>query len=490
MTNTSERWIPRGRAWFARRFLPLGLGLQIATSVGPAWAHEPAPAARQLLAENSPGGRLWMRAPYGILTSEDGAKTWDWICEPAVGYTGGQDHRLAATLDGNVFVAADQGLFATSDHGCAWHAIQSIGNVSVLDVAVESDGRHVLALAQIPEADHYSLVAYRSDAQSEHFSALGDPISDDLLGETLQPAPSDPSRIYVTGTVLSFAAASDAGSAPGDVSAVLLRSRDAGKTWQRVPIPGASSENPPFLAAVHPTNPDIVYVRVKGESRSTGTIESSLLYTEDAGDNWTEIFSAPADILGFSLSEDGSEVLVGLGDSQDPSGERAVDPNALGIYRATAPSFSFTQVRSGHVGCLTRTASGLFVCGNQASNEFELAVSQDDGATVSSVLKLGDVRGPLDCKNAPTVCDRQWPNACASLGSCVASPGGAVADGAVPSPAADNGCGCKLVGSSRGVKRGAWAELIASAAVVFVFFRRRKSAMGGSSGPSARLLGG
>jgi photosystem II stability/assembly factor-like uncharacterized protein len=398
------------------------------------------PLAQQLLVDPTDANQLWLRSNYGLLTSADGGASWDWICEAGVGYSGRQDPMVAVTADGKVLVAAEEGLFATSDRGCSWSANPDIGRKNVLDIALESDRRHVLALVYVPADTHYDLALFRSDANAEHFSAVGSPLSETLLGETLDPAPSDPDRIYVTGAPLNPGSAGD--------GAVLLRSLDAGETWESVPIPGASRTSPAFIAAVHPTNPDIVYVRVQ-TTTSNGAAESFLLYTDDAGESFREVFRGSADMLGFSLGADGNEVLVGLGDSYDFIGGRTADPAALGIYRAAVPEFSFERLFSGHVGCLTRSNAGLFVCGNDDGRSgFILGSSDDGGRTVSSLLGLGSVRGPLACGTTGAACEFVWQDACPLVDSCPADvPDAGTLTKRLPAP--DRGAGCTISGARR-----------------------------------------
>jgi hypothetical protein len=389
------------------------------------------PMAQQLLVDPSNADRLWLRATYGIMTSRDRGRSWDWICESAVGYGSQEDPMLAVTMDGTVFAATRAGLRVTRDGGCSWTANGDIVG-TVVDLAVEHDRRHVLALVLVPGADNYDIVVYRSDAQSQRFFALGPAVSSDLLGWTLDPAPSDPKRIYVTGSSFPVVSRTEAGAPSDDASspspdglAFLLRTFDGGATWQRLPIPAASFRNSPFIAAVHPTNPDVIYLRVQGEPRTSGTIESFLLYTDNAGETWKEIFRGPADTLGFALSANGSLVFVGLGDSRDPTGDRRVDPKALGIYRASPPAFAFTKMMSGQVSCLTKTGQDLFLCGDHASEGFELGVLADDGQGVSSLLDFGSIRGPLACpENTMTSvkCEPEWLNQCSLLGQCEKEP--------------------------------------------------------------------
>src|SRR4029077_19909682 len=117
-----------------------------------------------------------------------------------------------------------------------------------------------------------------------------------------------------------------------------------------------------------------------------GFVQSRLLYSDNAGASFREVFRGSADMLGFALADRGSRVLIGLGDSRDALLLRPVDKSALGIYRADVTSFVFEPALRGQVGCLTFGAEGLFVCGSNATLHYELGLSHDTGSTASRVF--------------------------------------------------------------------------------------------------------
>lgn len=439
-----------------------GAGIVVALLGAPTPAHANGryPWSQQVVIDPSDARHLWLRTTYGVLTSPDAGGAWHWICEGAVGYDPAEDPMMAAFGDGTAVAAASTGLFATRDLGCSWTQSADIGNQFVRDVAAEGDGSGMLALTVTVEANgDEAVVVWSSEDASRSWKALGPPISLDVAPMTLDPAPSDPQRVYVSGAI-RLGAATDAGlgGMAGDASVasspdggtatanpgVLLRSRDGGRTWERRRIPGTSVYDQPFIAAVHPTNPDIVYVRVQGQWSGVGAVQSWLLYTDDAGDTWKELFRGPADMLGFALGADGRTVLVGMGDTHDA--QRPVDRTALGIHRATAPSFSFARVFTGHVGCLAYAGQTLYVCGNHDGEGFELGASTDDGETVTKVLDYGDVRGPLECPKATpetTLCAPAWKYACGAIASCPpATDAGASRPAAAAGARGSRGCDC------------------------------------------------
>lgn len=421
----------------------------------PAVANGRYPSAQQLLVDPNDGNRFWLRATYGLLTSGDAGKSWSWLCEPAVGYSSGEDPSVAIGGDGTVLAGAVEGLFATTDHGCNWTTVAELGSYIIVDLASQSDATHVLALANVVKANGvYELSVWRSDDSGHHFARVGAPLDGDLYGRTLDAAPSDPSRLYVTARPMVDKGRTDGGAAPAPSDAgstgpasVFLVSRDAGATWETHSIQGLSADEDPFIAAVHPTNPDVVYVRVRGPEVNSGFVKSRLLYTDTAGSSFREIFAAPADMLGFALTNGGDTALVGLGDTRDPLGLRPVDPNALGVYRASPPDFNFARGLLGQVGCIAATSAGLFVCGAHESEGFELGLSRDLGSTATRVLDFGRQITLLACgatSAVATQCTDIWPFVCPQIGVCPNQPD----TGTGASGGGTTGGGCCGSGSS------------------------------------------
>src|SRR6185503_7772783 len=75
------------------------------------------PNAQQLVVSPTNPDRLWLRATHGVLTSADRGKTWRWVCEEAVGYSGTRDPSIGVTATGAVLVGVS-GLSISRDDGC------------------------------------------------------------------------------------------------------------------------------------------------------------------------------------------------------------------------------------------------------------------------------------------------------------------------------------------------------------------------------------
>jgi MYXO-CTERM domain-containing protein len=219
-------------------------------------------------------------------------------------------------------------------------------------------------------------------------------------------------------------------------------SGDRGTTWQEHTLRGTSLDDQPFIAAVHPSNPDVLFVRTRGPETDKGFVTSRLLYSDNAGATFREVFRGSADMLGFALADGGNRVLVGLGDSRDPLQLRPVDKSALGIYRADVPGFVFEPALRGQVGCLTFGSDGLFVCGSNATLHYELGLSDDVGSTASRVFTFGKQLDLLACDDGSSIareCASLWPIVCEGLGACDGEKDAAAPTSAA-APADDGGC--------------------------------------------------
>jgi hypothetical protein len=298
------------------------------------------------------------------------------------------------------------------------------GSTFVVDYTVVRPGRTVVvALVANYENGTVDYALMKSTDGAENWSLLGAVPTENAY--TLDVDPVDPARIYVT------ALDNNVGQ--------LLRSNDGGLTWTARPIPNTNLSEPPYLAALHPGDAQRIYVRTDSWVQLDGdlTANDALLYSSDGGDTWTELFRNRAKLLGFALSPDGRTVLLGYGDPF--AGGATAVPGRLGIFKSATDAFAFEPVFSGHIGCLAWTARGVYLCGSQHFDGFELAFLPDadfatEAACITPLLRLSDVKGPLVCPAGTTgkACDANWVAACAIFGTCTdagaGTTGGCVGD--------------------------------------------------------------
>jgi hypothetical protein len=240
-----------------------------------------------------------------------------------------------------------------------------------------------------------------------------------------------------------------------DGKARVLVSSDGGTTFDAHDLPSTGLTDAPYIAAVDPTNADVVYVRTSGaiELDGVSTANDALLRSDDAGASFSELFRAHAELLGFALSPDGSTVLLGYGSGSDE--QRTADPAAFGIYQSSTNVSAFARVFDGPTTCLAWTRSGVYVCTPELATGFALGFAP--GAEIGdesfvTLLRQADVRGPPCCADAPRICAEEWQGTCLQLRACEKD----AAAGA--SCAANGGAAGALATSGRGTNAAARAS--------------------------------
>jgi hypothetical protein len=373
------------------------------------------PTAQQLAPSPTDSTFLPMMATFGVVISNDtgsndtgsndAGSNWGWVCEKAIGYQPTENPTLGVTANNTILVSTFEGLGLTTDRGCTW-TIGAGGLTSqAVDLVVEPADRHsalVLTTAYGGEGDAgpaYDTRIYVTHDDGTTFAQVGSPLDPSIVVETIDVAPSDSKRIYVSGTRRRA----------GVPFGVLLRSTDGAQTFAELSLASddaGANDIAPYVAAVDPANPDRVYVRVDNVG---GT---RILVSDDGLATTHQVWQATGQILGFALSSDGSKVYLGGPDD--------------GLYVTSRAALAFTtQTWPGQVECLAVDRDRLLACSNEASG-FAVGASTDDGASWTPLLHLGCVRGPLACAASSPVtmqCAPDWANQQGALGACAPDTG-------------------------------------------------------------------
>jgi hypothetical protein len=453
-----------------------------------AWANGRFPRAQRLLERDGDPERLVLAATYGLLLSDDRGGEWRHVCELGFAFMVAEIDPLVGLLsDGSMLVKGIRSLNRAPSPFCAFEPVLGgVGSDTAVDFSVDAlDRDRVIALVSL-RGDAGGVVnrLYESSDAGRSFTEFGVPLPEDevVSGVTLDMAPSDPNRLYVSAT-------------GRDAGGVFVRSGDRGASWTTSELSLATDEYA-YIAAVDPTNADAIYLRTDVWMQNADGVfaaNDALFYSNDGGESFRELFRMPGKLFGFALSPDGTEVLVGYGNPVEPS--RAVDPSVLGIYRAGTTELSFEKIYDGSVSCLAWTENGLYVCTSQAERGFALGIAPNadfDLATenpFTPLLDLGNVRAPLDCPacTSGANCIALWSQTCAVFGTCDASApvagsggancpsggaggepgeatggsGGAGATTTRPTPSSpDSSCGCRSVGAEKKNARFAGLALV------------------------------
>lgn len=420
------------------------VGVALLASAPPALANGRYPRAERLLENPGDPNELWLAATYGLLVTHDRGKSWRHVCEAGFAldsqYLG--DPLLSFASNGILQVGVQTSINMSSDEGCQWAPVLGGPKQYVPDYAVAPSSLSTL-VAVVADQREGGLVnvLYESTDGGKTWAPAGSPLPVSSV-YTVDVAPDDPGRIYATGL--------QGGSGQ------FLLSPDNGATWSVSPIPGTGSDQAPYIAGVHPLDRKQIFVRVDAWTQGANASEvanDALLYTSDEGQTWKEVFRNQAKLYGFALSPDGATVLIGFG---DPKGFQQFVTGPVGVYKSPTGSFAFEQILQGYVNCLAWTRTGVYVCGSQQDDQFEIAFSPNadfagDGGCLTPLLRLNEVQGPLECSaNASsTACVADWDTACATLGACDSDAGASTpAPSCIPVATGDGGAGLADGGSA------------------------------------------
>jgi hypothetical protein len=371
------------------------------------------PASNQILFSPVSASTIIVRTTFGIIFSTDSGGSWRWLCEDTLGLppTSNEDPYIAVTASGNLVAGLSLGLLVSPDNGCDWTTIGGpLAGQLIKDIDVHADNQHIVDLitstfSASGSADGgpgYAQQPFETTNDGTGWTAFGTPIDPTAIVTTIDIAPSDPNRIYVS-------AFRGAGATR---TASLFVSTDKGTTWTENPAPlNPNLETAVYIGAVDPNNEDIVYLRSEGQSR--------LSVTQNAGQTFQSVKTLDDEMLGLALSADGSKIYIGS--------------VADGLLVAPTSTFAFTQTSTIHVQCLVTRGTDLWACSDEVSG-FVAGVSQNDGKTFTPMLHLLGITSTIDCpaKSSAAECTawdleagnfyNPFVGLCGQLGACYPGP--------------------------------------------------------------------
>lgn len=373
---------------------------------------------------------------FGVVFSHNGGTTWEWMCEKAVKYGGMYDPDYAYSQSGALFATTFEGLLVNRN-GCTFDLTPQ-NKKFFATVTFGPD--HALYLAAAEAADPNTgnpgdATIYRSNDDGATFPVSASP---GMIGDwwnSLEVAPSDANRVYLSGFRL----------AAGTRTLLMFRSTDGGASYAPMTTSTfvASLNSPIDVVGIASTNPDMLYARV---GQQNGTIGDAVYRSPDAGQTWTKIFEKP-DQISFVVRPNGDLVAgtptSGAFISRSPSNGDAWEP------LANAP----------HISCLAQNTAGeVWAC----TQNFAAMANPGDGAgimkstdlvTWTKVLAYQDIAAPVACAVGTEQRDlcideapSQWCGLRNQLGvtanptNCVAPPVDGVPDAGVIVEKSGGGC--------------------------------------------------
>lgn len=360
------------------------------------------PSSGHLLFDPNDPSTAWLRTDYGLVVTHDAGASWRLVCMQALDYRAQTTPAFALTPAGVPYVGLPDGLVRGDEQGCSYDRVPSLEGMRVDDVSQTLLGP-AYAVITMPTDPHR---VYRTDDDAVTFTQTASPLPLKFRPLTLDAAPSNPERLYVSGLTGPEAA----------LVGTFARSADGGASFMEVLVPGSTLGTSPYIAAVDPLDELRVWVRLD-------SAPGRLLVTSDGGDTWDAVFEGEGFLRGFALSPDGATAWVG--------GE------ADGVWRATAPDWVFEQISSISVRCLRATADALYGC-MLPSAGFDVGRSDDGGATFEAFFVETCLAGPLDCPPGSTVateCPAPWSTLEEQLGAGDCEGGGGMSSTSTASAA-------------------------------------------------------
>ena len=396
------------------------------------------PIANQLVISPSNPAHLVLRTTFGLVLSVDQGKSFSWVCEKAAGFVNNEDPPLEVSGDDSIFVASSQALSISHDGGCAWQ--KSLEELTIVDADVDqSQPQRAVAVASLYLDGGTRSGLEQTTDNGRTWHSLGTDFEG--LPATVALAPSDPQRIYASGTATNDA-----------LTPLISTSADNGAHWQSYPLE-LEQITVPFLAAVDPQHPELVYVRAP-----TALGHDVLVVSKDYGARFTLIFTAKGGLYGFALSPDGTQVAVG-----GPN-----DPLSI----ASTADFVFAPVNDVQPLCLKWGGDGLYACADEAKSGFSLALSTDSGAHFSARFHKPE----LTLKACPVTldtglyCPQAWEGQKPALGIDAGAPEHDA--GSEPEASRRSGCAIAIGAAANAECSGAWLGLLGLA----LLYARSKSA--------------
>ena len=351
----------------ARKLLGAALGSFVAGLLclvtTAAYANGRLPGATGLAINPSDERQLLLGLSYGLALTRDGGTSWTWICERQIEGNGSDvDPSIVVTGNGSLVVLSltNGGVLVSQDDGCSF--VRSMGPLEGnrgVDLTLDpSQPSRVLALmstiVEVLDAGHplfRNFLAHSLD-NGRSWEVLAE-LPDDMAAETVEVAPSDAKRIYVSGT-----------ASADPLQGIVERSDDGGLSWTRSTVRLPNGSGSLFVSGIHPADPDRVWFRVPGRGDIYGLLPARLWLSTNGAASFDQVADTKAGMLGFAVSPDGNRVAFG-----GPSEGLFVAPSD-----GSEPPTKVSDLR---VNCLRWYSSGLYVCAGEPTDPYSLGYAAE-----------------------------------------------------------------------------------------------------------------
>jgi hypothetical protein len=323
-------------------------------------------------------------ANRGLILGDAMSASWELVCNDVLQLTTSDRPDIVDLPDGRILVATARGTLESADRACNWQALAPFGDMVSTP-----------ALTQHPsEAETLYLSTYARGMTGLQLSRDGGRswheilhVSDTDFLRYVRIARSDPARMYMA----------KLGFATSKLAYAVMRSADAGKSWQEQAVELNDTETDLEILDVSPFDPNLLLA--KAHAADQASMQERLLVSRDGGKSFEEPIQLHT-ITQASWSDDGQSLWLATDD---------------GLYRSTDAAHSFERVGEADlISCVQERDGALYACGwykGIHSGIAGIGVSHDGGATFEHFMNLNEVRKPLACdaaSDASLRCEQLW----------------------------------------------------------------------------------
>jgi len=357
---------------------------------------------------------------FGFLRSDDGGTTWKWMCEKAIGYGGTFDPDYAYSPTGAIFATTFDGLTVLrpppAGDNCTFAAAPS-GTTFVSADEMGPNGAVYYAAADPNDGK-----IYRSNDDGMTFPISGAPGMNNDWWDSLMIAPSDGTRVYLTGyrfkkvcsnnTAMTCMVPADCGggsnvTCDSEKVELIFRSDNGGSTYTPLTQTGLTLSNQSTIDVVgidHALK-DTVYIHVNLDHMNPDNTYSgdSIYKSTNAGVSWTKILSTsdPFGLLFLARS----------------NGDLIASTQTTGSQKSTDGGTNWTPLTNPpHINCLVENPGDhtVWACTHNYDSpgipgDGYGIMKTTDYNTWTGVLRYQDIAGVVDCPNT-TVQSQQCVN--------------------------------------------------------------------------------
>ena len=330
------------------------------------------PGATGLAIHPTDGHVLLLALTYGLALSRDGGASWTWMCEQQIEGNGGDvDPSIVVTSDGSIVVMSltNGGVLVSRDNGCSFErAMGELQGHRGVDLTLDpNEPGRVLALMStivdvVERRPRFRNILAHSLDHGRSWELLAE-FPSDLSAETVEVAPSDSDRIYVSGT-----------SGEDPLQGIIERSDDGGRSWTRTTTRLPHGSGSLFLSAIHPSDPDRIWFRVPGRGDIYGVLPARLWLSKDGAASFEQVGDTQGGMLGFALSPDGERMAFG----------GPLDGLFLAPSDASAAP---VKIADQHLSCLRWQANGLYACAIEPNDPYTLGFAAEPTRGFAPVWK-------------------------------------------------------------------------------------------------------